>query len=353
MVRIGIVGIGFMGYTHFEAARKLTGGRVTAIASRSEKKLAGDWTGIQGNFGPPAGKVDLLHVKTYRDHRDLFADPDIDLVDICLPTDLHEQVTLEALAAGKHVLVEKPIAIDLAAAERMVRAAEEAGRLLMVGQVLPYFPEFRYAAELISTGQYGKLLAAHFRRVVTPPKWSSDMADFRRLGGWGIDLHIHDNHFICVTCGVPKSVFSRGLLQDGFVNHVHSQYVFENGGPAVSCVSGGIAAPAMHFCHGFELYFERATLYYDAGTYGSKPAWIETQPIRLFTPEGDAIHPKLKGGSEWCAAFTVELEEACAGVKEGKPPATLAGAIARDALRLCYAEAESIRTGNAVAVGEN
>ncbi|MEX0701918.1 MAG: Gfo/Idh/MocA family oxidoreductase [Planctomycetales bacterium] len=345
MVRIGIVGIGFMGYTHFEAARKLAGGRVAAVASRSEKKLAGDWTGIQGNFGPPAGHVDLSQVKKYREYQELLADPDIDLVDVCLPTDLHEKVVLEALAAGKHVLVEKPIAIDLAAADRMVEAAERAGRLLMVGQVLPYFPEFRYAAELIASGEHGKLLAAHFRRIVAPPKWSSDMADFRNLGGWGIDLHIHDNHFLCITCGVPSEVFSRGLLQDGFVNHVHSQYVFAGDGPAVSCVSGGIAAPAMHFAHGFELYFERATLYYDAGTYGKEPAWVETQPIKLFTADGDAVHPKLKGGSEWCAAFTVELEEACNGVKEARIPATLSGALARDALKLCYAEAESIRTG--------
>ncbi len=55
MVRIGIIGIGFMGYTHFEAAKKLDGAKVTAISTRDEKKLAGDWTSIQGNFGPARG----------------------------------------------------------------------------------------------------------------------------------------------------------------------------------------------------------------------------------------------------------------------------------------------------------
>ena len=64
MIRIGIIGIGFMGYTHFEGARKLKGAKVTAIATRNAKKLAGDWTAIQGNFGPRGGHVDLSKIKT-------------------------------------------------------------------------------------------------------------------------------------------------------------------------------------------------------------------------------------------------------------------------------------------------
>src|ERR1700685_3149612 len=138
MLRIGIVGIGFMGYTHFEGARALKGAKVTAIATRDEKKLAGDWTTIQGNFGPRGGHVDLSKVKRYADYRDLLADPEIDLVDICLPTDLHEQVALESIAAGKPTFVEKPIALDLKAADRVVRAAKKAGGPLLVAHVLPF-----------------------------------------------------------------------------------------------------------------------------------------------------------------------------------------------------------------------
>ena len=106
MVRIGIVGVGFMGYTHFEAATGLKGARVAAIATRDKKKLAGDWTSIQGNFGPRGGQVDLAKVKKYADYRELLADPDIDLVDLCLPTGMHESAVLESLAAGKPTLVE-------------------------------------------------------------------------------------------------------------------------------------------------------------------------------------------------------------------------------------------------------
>ena len=84
VIRIGIIGVGFMGYTHFEGARDLTGAKVTAIATRDQKKLAGDWTSIQGNFGPPGGHVDVSELKCYSDYRQLLADPEIDLVDVCL-----------------------------------------------------------------------------------------------------------------------------------------------------------------------------------------------------------------------------------------------------------------------------
>src|SRR5262249_8530553 len=112
MVRIGIVGFGFMGMIHYLAAGKLQGvGQVTAVCSRDRKKLAGDWRGIQGNFGPPGEMMNLAVVKKYERVVDLFADPEVDLVDICTPTANHPDTAIQALKAGKHVLVEKPIAL--------------------------------------------------------------------------------------------------------------------------------------------------------------------------------------------------------------------------------------------------
>jgi len=348
MLRIGIVGIGFMGYTHFEGARSLKGARVTAIATRDKKKLAGDWTTIQGNFGPRGGHVDLSKVKRYSDYRELLADPEIDLVDICLPTDLHESVALESIAAGKPTLVEKPIALDLKAADRVVAAAKKARVPLLVAQVLPFFPEFRFAKECVHSGKYGRLLAAHFRRVITPPKWSRHIENFRKLGGWGIDLHIHDNHFILLLCGKPQKVFSRGIVSDGFVNHVHTQYVYPDAQLAVSCVSGGIAATGLQFVQGFELYLEQATLVYAAGTIGGQ--WHADRPLTLITNNGKAVTPKLKGDGKWSAPFTAELQSAVDAVRDGKESPFLSGALARDALELCYAEAKSITSSKPVAV---
>lgn len=348
MTRIGIVGLGFMGYTHFEGARGLKNARVTAFATRNEKKLAGDWTGIQGNFGPPGGHVDVSELKCYADYRELLADPDIDLVDVCLPTDKHYDVVLESLAAGKPTLVEKPVSVDLSQAQEMVAAAEKAGVPLLVAHVLPFFPEFQFAADAISSGRYGKLLAGHFKRVICPPDWSSDMSDFRKLGGWGIDLHIHDNHFVAHACGRPKGVFSTGLLQDGLVNHVHTSYVYGPDGPAITAVSGGIAANGLAFGHGYELYFEDATLLFDAGTYGGE--WVVNRPLSLVSNDGTVTEVDLSADESWCGAFTQELQTAVEHLQNGTDAGALASDLALDALRICYAEAQSIADGKFVEI---
>jgi predicted dehydrogenase len=346
MVQIGIIGIGFMGMTHFEGARKLRGGRVAAIATRDPRKLAGDWTSIQGNFGPRGTQVDLSAVRKYADYRELLADRKIDLVDICLPSSQHEQVAIEALAHGKHVLVEKPIALEMKAADRMVKAARKAGRMLMVAHVLPFFPEFKFAAETVKSEKYGKLRAAHFRRVISKPDWSADLADIKKSGGPGVDLHIHDTHFIGYLCGVPKAVHARGILRQGFAEYLTTQYLFGNAELAVSCVSGGIAAPGLAFAHGFEIYLERATLLYEYNTLGGQP--VLNRPLVLLGPNGKVVQPKLKGGEEWCSAFTAEIQAAVDGLKAGQEPALLSGALARDALALCHLEARSAATGKAV-----
>ncbi len=347
MVRIGIIGIGFMGYTHFEGARGLEGAAVTAIATRDAKKLAGDWTSIQGNFGPPGGHVDTSGLKKYAHYRDLIADPDVDLVDVCLPTDRHFEVVMECLMAGKPVLVEKPISVSLEEAEQMVQASRRLGVPLYVAHVLPFFPEFRYASESIQDGRFGALLAANFRRVICRPEWSGDMSDFRKLGGWGIDLHIHDNHFIAHACGRPSAVFSRGLLQEGFVNHVHSSYIYSDG-RAVTCVSGGIAAKGLQFAHGFELYFENATLLFDAGTLAGN--WVVSRPLSLLQNDGTLSHPELSGGSSWCGAFTDELQLAADALRGRRPAGPLSAETALAALQLCWSEARSIAAGAAVAL---
>lgn len=348
-VRIGIVGIGFMGMTHFEGGRHADGAQIAAIATRDPKKLAGDWSSIQGNFGPRgSARTDLTGIKKYSDYRDLLLDPDIDLVDVCLPTDQHEKVVTEALAAGKHVLVEKPIAIELVAGLRMVEAAKKAGKLLMVGQVLPFFPEFRWAADVVRSRMYGKLRAASFRRVIAPPDWSNDMSDFRKLGGWGIDLHIHDNHFISLVCGVPQKVYSRGILAEGFVNHVCTQYQFADPEMTVSCVSGGIAAAGLKFAHGFSIMLEQATLEYDGGTYGD--SWVANRPLTLIGNDGSVINPNPGGGNEWYSAFSDEIQAAVNAIQTGDESPILSGQLALDALKLCHAEAESIRTEKAVAI---
>ncbi len=340
MIRIGIVGVGFMGMIHYLAARRLQGAQVTALCSRDPKKLAGHWRGIRGNFGPPGEMMDLSHLKKYASLDAMLADPDLDLIDVCNPTHLHPETAIAALRAGKHVLVEKAIALEPAQADVMVQEAARAGKLLMVAHVLPFFPEFAFAAEAIRKGTYGTLLGGHFKRVIARPDWSADIGDAAKTGGPAVDLHVHDTHFIGLVCGVPGQVFSSGVIENGAVQYLTTQYLYGPGGPCVTCSSGAVAMKAREFVHGYELYLEKATLAYESGT----------APLTVLHADGRAERPELAGGGEATAAFTLELQAAVDGVRAGREPDYLRGQLARDALVLCHKECESVRTGRPVAV---
>jgi predicted dehydrogenase len=344
MVRIGIVGIGFMGMIHYLAAAKLRGARVTALCTRDPKRLAGDWRGIRGNFGPAGTWMDLGKIKRYAQFEDLCADPDIDLLDICTPTHLHPDMARAALRAGKHVLVEKAIALTRKDADAMLQAAAKAGRLLMVAHVLPFFPEFAFAADVIRAGTYGRLRAGHFKRIIAQPDWSDEIGDASKTGGPAVDLHIHDTHFIRLIAGLPRKVFSTGIAtNENAVTYLTTQYLYGSAAnaPAISCSSGALAKKGREFVHGYELYLEKATLLYESGT----------QPLTVLTEDGKSKQPRLKGSTEATAAFTAEIQAAVDGVNAGREPDLLSATLARDALVLCHKECQSVLSGNAVTVG--
>lgn len=340
MIRIGLAGIGFMGWIHYLATRGLKGAQLVAVCSRDQKKLAGDWTGIRGNFGPPGEKVDLSGYKRYESYEKMLADPDIDLIDICTPTNQHAPMALSALAAGKHVLVEKAIALTTEEADALVAAARKAGKLFMVAHVLPFFPEFAHVAKLVRERTHGKLLGAHFKRVISRPDWSADIGDAAKTGGPAVDLHIHDTHFIGLIAGVPQRVSSTGIVAtDGSVEYLNTNYLYGPGGPAISCASGAVAMSGRPFVHGFEVYLEKATLVHDSGGV----------PLTVFTPDGKGTRPDL-GAGDPVESFTREIQAAADGAANGKEPDLLSGKLARDALVLCHREIQSVKTGQPVAV---
>lgn len=348
MVRIGICGIGFMGMIHHLAASKVPGCRVAAICSRDPKKLAGDWSGIQGNFGPKGGPVDLSGVTPYADFGDMLADPEIDLVDLCVPNDEHARLTIRALEAGKPVLVEKPIALTSADASAMIGAAKASGKLLMVGHVLPFFPEFAFALEAIRSGRYGKLRAAHLTRVISRPDWSSGIADADRSGGPAVDLHIHDTHFVGLACGVPKAVHSRGVSERGSMVYLSTQYLYDDPDLAISSTSGALSQSGRPFAHGFEFYLEGATLSFEFANLAGT-GHLAT-PLSVILPDGTVDRPSLAGSGDPVEAFEAELAAAAGAVESGTPCPTLSAELAARALQLCHAEVESARTGKAVAL---
>jgi predicted dehydrogenase len=347
MVRIGIAGIGFMGMIHYLATAKAPGAKVVALCSRDPKKLAGDWTGIQGNFGPRGEQMDLSGVKCYQNFDAMLADPEIDLIDLCVPNDLHGRMAIQALKAGKHVFVEKPIALSPSEADEMVATAATVGKQLMVGHVLPFFPEFAFALEAVESGRYGPLRAAHLMRVIAKPNWSTDFADVSRSGGPAIDLHIHDTHFIGLICGVPRAVHSRGVIENGAVVHLTTQYLYDSSNLAVSCVSGALSQAGRPFTHGFELYLDRATIAFEFANLGGKPH--VAMPLSVISPDGTVTHPQL-GSSDPVDAFGQEIALAAAAIADGKDAKQLSGDLARQALKLCLAEIESVKAQQAVSL---
>jgi predicted dehydrogenase len=224
----------------------------------------------------------------------------------------------------------------------MLTAAKAAGKLLMVAHVLPFFPEFKFAAATVRGGTYGKLLAAHFTRVISKPDWSAEIGDASKTGGPAVDLHIHDTHFVGLLAGVPTAVFATGLVDaGGAVPYLTTQYLYGPGGPSVTCSSGAVAVSGRPFVHGYEIYLEKATLSYDSGG----------TPLSVYTADGKTSNPQLPGGGDPLTAFAEEIQTAVDAGATGREPDLLSGKLARDALVMCLRECESVKSGKPVAIG--
>jgi predicted dehydrogenase len=346
MLRIGIAGIGFMGWIHYLSYRKTKGVKLAAVATRDPKKLAGDWRGIQGNFGPPGEKVDLSGIAKYSDLAGMLGDPSIDLVDLCLPPNLHCEAALAALQAGKDVFVEKPMALTAAECDKMVKAAQKAGKQLLVGHVLPFLPEYDFARRAIASGKYGKLLGGHFKRVISDPQWIKDFFNPAKVGGPLVDLHVHDAHFIRLLFGMPTAVTSQGRLRGDVVEYCVSQFQFDDPSLVVSSASGVINQQGRPFTHGFEIHLERATLYFDLAVLaGGK---LQITPLTLLDSKGKVQEPKMPPGDPMLKAFDAEIPEVVRAATSGRPSALLSGDLARDAIVLCHKQTHAVRSGKTV-----
>jgi predicted dehydrogenase len=347
MIRVGIAGLGFMGMIHYLAYRKIRGVKARAMCEKDEKRLAGDWRSIKGNFGPRGTKMDLTGIDRYAELDDLLADPNVDLIDICLPPSLHAEVTIAALKAGKHVFCEKPIALNAADAKRMLQAAKKAGRMFMIGHVLPYFPEYSFAYKAITGGKYGKLLGGHFKRIISDPSWLPDFYNPAVCGGPMIDLHVHDAHFIRVVCGMPTAVRTVGSMRGEVAERFATQFLFDDPGLVATASCGVINQQGRPFTQGFEIYLERATLLFDAAGIGKD--WIVAYPLTVLSEDGKVTRPKL-GSADPCDPFVSEIKEVLRAIRTGTPSALLAGELAHDALVLCEKQTQSLRNGRAVKV---
>jgi predicted dehydrogenase len=349
MLRVGIAGIGFMGMIHYLAYQRTASAKVAAICTRDARKLAGDWRDIQGNFGPRGEMMDLSGIAKYDSYYGLLANDEIDLIDLCLPPNLHVDFAIQALEAGKHVFVEKPMALTAEGCGEMVEAARKSGKQVLVGHVLPFFPEYAKAREMISGGEYGRVLGGHFKRVISDPLWLKDFYDPQKVGGPLVDLHVHDAHFIRMVFGMPKSVTSQGRMRGDVVEYCNTLFAFDDPRLVVSATSGVIHQQGRAFTHGFEIHLERASLLYDFAVIDGKAEL--TMPLTVLTSDekDNVVRPEVGGGDE-ITAFQAEIEEAARSIESGKPSPILGGDLARDAIILCHRQTESVQGGKPVAV---
>jgi predicted dehydrogenase len=200
-------------------------------------------------------------VRAYADADELIAEPHVDLVSICTRTDTHSDLAVRALRAGKHVLVEKPVALDVDDVRRVRDAARESGKLCMPAMCMRFWPAWAWLKARIDDGTLGRCSGLTLTRVGAAPSWSGAFyADASRSGGALADLHVHDADFVLFCFGRPSSLYSVGD-----VNHVTTAYRFDRraDAPAHVVAEGAWLAPGTAFRMRYVAAFARATADFD------------------------------------------------------------------------------------------
>ena len=347
-VRVGIVGIGFMGWMHWLAWKQAAGAEVAAIVSGNPEKRSGDWTSIKGNMGPPGEQVDLSNIKVYETIVELLCDDEIDLVDICLPPAMHRDAIIACAKAGKNVFCEKPLALNLDDCDAAMAACRANEVRLFVGQVLPFFSEFKYAMDLIQSGDYGKLLGGNFKRVISDPFWLEDFYDREKVGGPLLDLHVHDAHMIRVLFGMPTTVYSGGRFKNGVPEYCNSVFTFQDADVSVACTGGVVRQQGRPFNHAFEIHMEKATLCFEFAAHEDE---AESIRLKVLKDDGSVHRPEDLGDPDPIYAFVREMEELVDAIQSNRESNSLSGQAARDAIAICEAEEKSLLNNSLVEFG--
>lgn len=286
-MRIAVLGLGFMGATHVRALQEIAGAELAAVYSSDERKLAGDLSGAGGNLATATATVDFSGVRRYRRIEAVLADDTIEAVDICLPTWLHDTVAIQALNAGKHVLVEKPMALDGFCADRMIAASRTSERVLMAAHVLRFFPEFRALRDVMLQEAHGRARVASFRRRCAAPGWSQWFGDHALSGGGIFDLLIHDVDMALHLFGKPAAVRASGWLDaERAVDIIDAQLFYEDG-TLVTIAGGWHHAGAYPFAAEYSVVLEGGVVEFStAGRVPTLYAGGSQQELELSGADG-------------------------------------------------------------------
>ena len=311
MVNIGIIGCGGMGGHHAKIISKLEDVQLAGVADEIPEKSRSlsEQTNTQG----------------YTDFRELL--PQVDGVMICTPPFARTEIVLECAAAGKHIFVEKPIALNLAEADTMVQAAKAAGVIMMVGYVLRFTHPFQIMQETYASGVLGRLVNCWTRRYMpydTANRWYGDQS---KSGGVALDFASHDIDWVRWIGGDVHRLFGRvdrvrpGIQAD---EHVHAQFVFAQGIGAIDdSWAPGMSDSSM-------------------GVLGSEGVIIVERDGTIRQRIGDAEETVVTP----VQGETIQ-EHFVARVRDGAPP-KVTGHDARDVLAMVLAIQESSETGRAI-----
>lgn len=215
MVKVGILGAGGMGNVHARQYRKMSDVEILFHDPLPEKSeaFAKQWS------ASPLFSVEEIIKQC-------------DIVDVCLPTDLHQDSGLKAIASGRAVFIEKPLARTLEDCRMLIGAAGDANVPLAVGQVVRFFADFANGHRLVKNGAVGTPAAARMRRGGMAPMGSKGwFQDHHRSGGVLLDLAVHDFDWLRWTIGEVKHVYSRsvGISAGSGPDYALTTLTFENG----------------------------------------------------------------------------------------------------------------------------
>ena len=270
MIKVGLIGCGFMGGMHAACYGALAplGVKVTAVAD------------VRPAF---AAKLADENTAIYATGMELIEQADVDVVDICLPTHLHTAHAVAAMKAGKHVFVEKPICMDEGEMELLLATELETGVKVQVGQVIRQWTEYMWLKETVDSGVYGKVLHGQFRRLSSLPTWAWEnwLHQVDKSGGVAVDMHVHDVDFVRYILGEPDTVKAQAYRdENGVIQQINA--LFSYGSHVSVSVEAGWNYPAdFPFTADFRVKFEKATVVNAGGT------------LTVYPNAGGAEIPKL------------------------------------------------------------
>ncbi|GAA3408022.1 Gfo/Idh/MocA family protein [Paenibacillus hodogayensis] len=217
-MKVAIVGCGGLGNVHASCYAQIPGVTVVGVCD-TDRELVQQMAERTG-------------ATAYESFDDMLEQSGCEVVSVTLPSFLHKPFSIKAAQAGKHVICEKPIALNLEDAADMIRVCEENNVRLFVGHVVRFFPEYAQMHDKIKQGALGRVGVAHAKRIGSHPgerrHW---FKEDDKSGGVVIDLMIHDIDFLRWSIGEVKSVFGFRKVE-GFVDYATATLVFENGAVA-------------------------------------------------------------------------------------------------------------------------